>query len=219
MARSRNPLALALLVTLTERPMHPYEVATTLRQRQKQRSVNLNYGSLYAVVESLVKKGLIEPQGTHREGRLPERTVYSLTDAGRLEVHEWLAELVSTPQTEYSQFGAALAFLASLPPEEVVRLLKQRLQSLALEEAQAGATREVVEKAGLPRLLWLDDEYRRSLREAETEFVQNLVREIERGGPDGAAWWQSVHEKGFAATDPPFDPDALQDALRRGFDR
>lgn len=219
MARSRNPLALALLVTLSERPMHPYEVATTLRQRQKQRSVKLNYGSLYAVVDSLVKQGLIEPQGTHREGRLPERTVYELTDAGRLEVHEWLSELVSTPQTEYMQFGAALAFLASLPPDEVLRLLKQRLQSLAFEDAQAAATREVVEKAGMPRLLWLDDEYRRFLREAETQFVEGLVREIERGGPDGAAWWKSVHENGFAATQPPFDPDALHDARRPGADR
>ena len=34
-ARSRsNPLALAVLVCLAERPMHPYEAASTLRQRE-----------------------------------------------------------------------------------------------------------------------------------------------------------------------------------------
>ena len=53
-SRNRNnPLALAVLICLSERPMHPYEVATTLRQRQKHESVRLNYGSLYAVVASL----------------------------------------------------------------------------------------------------------------------------------------------------------------------
>ena len=58
MARNRNnPLALAVLICLYERPMHPYEVATTLRQRQKHESVRLNYGSLYAVVASLEKRG------------------------------------------------------------------------------------------------------------------------------------------------------------------
>ena len=31
----RNPLALAVLVCLAERPMHPYEVGTVLRQRAK----------------------------------------------------------------------------------------------------------------------------------------------------------------------------------------
>ena len=79
-----NPLALAVLLCLYERPMHPYEVATTLRQRNKHESVRLNYGSLYAVVASLERRGLITPLETAVR-RLPERTVYQLTDAGRVE--------------------------------------------------------------------------------------------------------------------------------------
>src|SRR5215472_9019665 len=106
-----NPLALAVLVCLAERPMHPYEVATTLRQRQKHESVRLNYGSLYGVVDSLERRGLIEAQETRRSGRLPERTVYRLTEAGRIEVHDWLTELLSTPVKEYPAFQAALSFL------------------------------------------------------------------------------------------------------------
>ena len=66
-----NPLALAVLVCLYEKPMHPYEVAQTLRQRAKQESVRLNYGSLYAVVEVLEKKGLIKATGTVQEGKRP----------------------------------------------------------------------------------------------------------------------------------------------------
>ena len=46
-----NPLALAVLVSLYEKPMHPYEIAQTLRLRAKHESVRLNYGSLYAVVD------------------------------------------------------------------------------------------------------------------------------------------------------------------------
>ena len=51
--RVSNPLALAVLACLTERPMHPYEISTTLRTRGKEQSIKLNYGSLYAVVEAL----------------------------------------------------------------------------------------------------------------------------------------------------------------------
>ena len=43
----------------------------------------MNYGSLYGVVESLEKRGLVTPQETVREGRRPERTVYEITEAGR----------------------------------------------------------------------------------------------------------------------------------------
>ena len=66
--RRNNPLALAVLVCLYERPMHPYEVATTLRQRHKDESVRLNYGSLYSVVGSLEKRGLIETRLSVRVG-------------------------------------------------------------------------------------------------------------------------------------------------------
>ena len=81
-----NPLALAVLVCLYEKPMHPYEVAQTLRQRAKGESVRLNYGSLYAVVEALEKKGFIEATGTLREGKRPERTVYEITENGTREM-------------------------------------------------------------------------------------------------------------------------------------
>ena len=48
-----NPLALAVLACLSERPMHPYEMASTMRERGKEQSIKLNYGSLYTVVDSL----------------------------------------------------------------------------------------------------------------------------------------------------------------------
>src|SRR3984893_19035820 len=126
-ARNRsNPLALAVLVCIAERPMRPSEVATTLRQRQKHESVRLNYGSLSGVVESLERPELIEAQETRRSGRLPERTVYRLTEAGRIEVHDWLTELISTPVRDYPAFQAALSFLPALPPADVTALLPRR---------------------------------------------------------------------------------------------
>jgi len=54
------------------------------------------------VVQPLRKRGLIEPAGTERPGRLPERTIYQLTDAGRVEAGDWLADLISAPAAEIS---------------------------------------------------------------------------------------------------------------------
>src|SRR3954452_3003950 len=99
--RVSNLLALAVLACVAQRPMHPYEISTSLRTRGKEASIKLNFGSLYSVVESLAKHGLIESQGTVREGKRPERTVYAITDAGRAEMEDWLSELLSTPKKEY----------------------------------------------------------------------------------------------------------------------
>lgn len=188
-----NPLALAVLICIAERPMHPYEVATTLRQRQKHESVRLNYGSLYAVVSSLEKRGLIAPTETRRSGRLPERTVYSLTEAGRIEVHDWLTDLLSTPVKDYTSFEAALSFLPALPPDDVVDLLRERAQRLEFELAGEQGSRELVEKKHFPRLFWVEGEFRTVLREAELNYVRQLIREIERGTLEGMDWWREVH--------------------------
>jgi len=189
-----NPLALAVLISLYERPMHPYEVATILRQRNKHESVRLNYGSLYAVVASLERRGLISPQETAREGRLPERTVYDLTDAGRVEMRDWLTDLIATPVKEYPAFEAALSFLPALPPTDVVGLLEERALRLETEVAQARASQEVVDKMGLPRLFSVEGQFRIILLEAELEFTRGLVADIGSGALGGVDWWKSVHD-------------------------
>ncbi len=211
-ARNRsNPLALAVLVSLLERPMHPYEVAATLRQRQKHRSVRLNYGALYGVVDSLSKRGLIESRETERAGRLPERTIYQLTESGHVEVNDWLADLLSTPAVEYPQFVAALSFLPALPPEQVVELLTERYQNLVIDDTHASAMRELMDKHGLPRLFRVEEEYRDRMRNAEMEYVKKLVRDIEEGTLEGIYWWRQIQEHGADQVPPPFDPERLAD--------
>ena len=122
-----NSLALAVLVLLYERPMHPYEMATTLRERHKESSIKLNYGSLYTVIEQLLREKFIAVREVLKEGKRPEKTVYQLTEAGRNELIDWMRELVSSPVKEYPVFEAAISLLPVLPPEEVIDLLEIRL--------------------------------------------------------------------------------------------
>ena len=80
-----NPLALAVLALLFERPMHPYEMGVILKQRHKEESIKLRYGSLYTVIDLLLRRAFIAARETGRDGRRPERTVYEITPAGRDE--------------------------------------------------------------------------------------------------------------------------------------
>lgn len=192
-ARS-NPLALAVLVCLLEAPMHPYEMAQTLRSRAKEESVRLNYGSLYAVVESLERRGMIRARETVREGRRPERTIYEITEAGTLEASDWLTDLLSIRNKEFPSFMAALSFLPALPPNEVLQALKHRLNALEIQLVKIrGVERAAHEEMGLPRLFGLEGEYETALLQAERDFVRKLVDEIESGSLDGIHLWRSFH--------------------------
>src|SRR5580692_282235 len=110
-----NPLALAVLALLFERPMHPYEMGVIMRQRHKEESIKLRYGSLYTVIDLLVRRDFIAARETERDGKRPERTVYALTAAGRHELHAWMTDLIGKPVKEYPQFEAALCLMPVLP--------------------------------------------------------------------------------------------------------
>jgi DNA-binding PadR family transcriptional regulator len=98
-----NPLALAVLALLFERPMHPYEMGVILKQRHKEESIKLRYGSLYTVIDLLLKRGLIVAKEIARDGRRPERTVYDITPAGRDELRIWMADLVGQQHRQQAE--------------------------------------------------------------------------------------------------------------------
>jgi DNA-binding PadR family transcriptional regulator len=189
-----NPLALAVLGCLSERPMHPYEISTTLRTRGKEQSIKLNYGSLYAVVESLQKHGLISAQATTREGKRPERTVYAITEAGVEEFEDWLAELLSTPVRDFTALEAGLSLMAGLPPDEVARLLAERAERLRIELRALDAMFAETAEMGLPELFVVESRYRRHMLAAELEFVSTLADDIRTTSFAGTKAWRRIHE-------------------------
>lgn len=196
-----NPLALAVLGLLTERPMHPYEMSTTLRERAKEQSIKLNYGSLYSVVESLHRHALIEVQETLREGRRPERTIYTITDAGRTEFVDWLSDLLAIPVKEYTQFEAALSLMPGLPPDEVLRLVQTRRARLETEIVATDAVLADLARQKFPYLFVIELDYLQEIRRAELAFVDRLVAGIRDGSLEGVDVWRRAHETGELPTE------------------
>lgn len=197
--RVANPLALAVLGCLSERPMHPYEMAATMRSRGVDAAIKLNYGSLYSVMEALGRHGLVRPRETLREGNRPERTVYEITEAGALELADWLSELISVPAKEFTRFEAGLALIGALPPDRALGLLDQRCLALA---GELGRERSILAGAlarGVPRLFLIEAEYRIRLLEAELAWVETLASDIRSGALDGVAEWRRWQENDAGA--------------------
>jgi DNA-binding PadR family transcriptional regulator len=178
----RTPLALAVMNLLMERPMHPYEMKSKMKERGHDQVVKIKGGSIYDTVERLEQGGFIKSQETSREGRRPERTVYAITETGRDEIKDWLRELVSEPVHEYPQFAAALAFVGGLAKEEVVRLLQLRTVGLEARIAAVDTQlKTLTTDMRLPRLFVLEGEYGLAMDRAELEWVRKTIQEIQAG--------------------------------------
>jgi len=170
---------------LLERPMHPYEMKTKMKERGHDQVIKLKGGSIYDTVERLEAGGFIKSEATSREGRRPERTVYAITESGRDEITSWLRELIAQPAHEYPQFAAALAFFAALEKDDVIHLLQ--LRTVMLESRIAATDKQLkslTEDMHLPRLFMVEGEYGLAMDRAELEWVRGLIREIQ----DGKLW-------------------------------
>jgi DNA-binding PadR family transcriptional regulator len=196
MARAvANLLGLAVLGTLVQRPMHRYEIATTIREQGKDADMDVKWGSLYTVVQSLERHGFVEAVGTDRQGARPERTTYRITDAGRRELVEWTRELVATTSTEHPSFAAGLSTIAALPPDEAADLLEARLGRL--EATVADRERAIAGfRSQVPRLFLVEDEYGLAMLAAEADWVRGLLDELRSGRFPDLALWQQSHDTG-----------------------
>jgi DNA-binding PadR family transcriptional regulator len=190
-----NLLALAVLATVTQRPMYPYEIASLLRARGKEDDMEIKWGSLYTVVRNLTKHGFLEVVESRREGARPERTVYRITDAGRGELVDWTRELVATPQREHPRFKAGLSVLAALPPDEAASALRERLEALRQVIADQ-RTSLAGDAAQVPRLFLVEEEYELAVREAEAAWVRALLDELDAGTFPDLAGWRQWHATG-----------------------
>ncbi len=171
-----------MLALLFERTMHPYEMGLILRQRHKEESIKFRYGSLYTVIDLLLRRRFIAARETGRDGRRPERTVYEITAAGRDELRTWMADLIGEPLKEYPQFEAALCLLPVLPPDEALALLRRRLERIGQNSTALTQQIEAIAHENLPPLFLIETEYRLALLKAEQHFVADLIGESRTAG-------------------------------------
>ncbi|MET9225956.1 PadR family transcriptional regulator [Lentzea sp. NPDC003310] len=188
-----NPLALAVLALLSERPMHPYEMAQTMRERHQEEVVKLNYGSLYTVVESLHRHELIAAAAVQKAGNRPERTVYAVTGAGTAELHDWLRDLIATPAKEYRAFEAGISMVGLLPPADALDVVRRREAAVGEQLTALAVLLEKLAGMGLPQLAWIELDYRMAMLRAERAWLSWFATAVREGTVGGFEHWEDRH--------------------------
>src|SRR5260370_13045780 len=172
-----SPLALSLLELLNEGPMHPYELAGTMRDRHHDEFIRLNFGSLYHTVDSLERAGWIVPTEKEKEGNRPERTIYRLTDPGRTILLQVVSEIIAEPRREYLFFSAGLMFMHHLDAAIAAELLARRAQALQALIAKLSHILDELLVGGHPRLTLIELEHKIAMIAAERDWVRKIAKE------------------------------------------
>lgn len=190
-----SPLALCVLELLDERPMHPYELAVTMRARHHDEFIRLNFGSLYHAVDSLERNGWVVSVERQKEGRRPERTIYQLTKSGREQLIRVISEIIAEPRREYPHFSAGLMFMHHLDASEAVGHLRRRAEALSAVSDKLRRILAELRADGLTRLSIIELEHKIAILDAERIWVRTIEQEITEGRLEWAAGRDSGHER------------------------
>ncbi len=176
-----STLALSVLELLDEHPMHPYELASTMRLRHHDEFIRLNFGSLYHTVEVLERNGWIVPTEREKEGRRPERTIYKLTDSGREVLIRIVSDILAQPRREYPHFAAGLMFMHHLDAPQASEHLRNRATALEATTEKLSRILAELRADGVSRLSLIELEHKIAMLDAERKWVNNLEQEIKEG--------------------------------------
>ena len=172
-----NPLVLAALGALLERPMHPYQLAGVLTGR----GVPANRGSIYDTLEAMARAGWVEPRPAQREGARPQRTPYALTQAGQAELARRLDAQVRQPRREFPEFLGAVSHLGVLGPQRAAQALTERAGRLGAHIADDQRRLDEALAQGVPRLFVIEAEYALALLRAEQAWALAVADDITSG--------------------------------------
>lgn len=107
---------LIVLGMLKDQDLSAYDIQKLVEYRNISKWVKVSTPSIYKKVLQLEEKGLIEGTAV-KEGKMPEKAVYSLTDAGKKEFEALMLEIAEKPIYFYLDFNAVIVNIDKLTPE------------------------------------------------------------------------------------------------------
>lgn len=152
-----------------------HELDKVIEERQLRLWTKITRVSIYQALDRMKKKGWVESH-TEKEGKMPERNIYSLTDVGEKALRDMIMQGLAT--SEYMEFNISIAvsFLSAIPTNEAVSQLEKRkvVVSQALKEfppVNEEDNTHLPRKANLKLL--------RGYYEMELKWLEWLISELE----------------------------------------
>lgn len=140
---------LIVLGMLKKESMSAYDIQKLVEYRNISKWVKISTPSIYKKTIQLEKKGLIK--GTIvKEGKMPEKAVYSLTDAGKQEFEDLMLEIAAKPIHIFLDFNAVIVNLDSLSLEKQRQCINGIEENI--KELKSYLEQNIQEKENVPEI-------------------------------------------------------------------
>ncbi|MGO0882410.1 PadR family transcriptional regulator [Clostridioides difficile] len=121
--------ATMLLGLINEKPLNAYEIIKVLEYMNVKYWFNIADSTVYTTIKTLEKRDFILG-AVKKDGNMPDKTVYTITEKGSIEYHDTLRNSILKLDYDTNIFSIVAFFIECLEKEEIKNLLKKRLEIL-----------------------------------------------------------------------------------------
>lgn len=197
--KSRTVLSRTTLLVLGiigEAPINPYAIVRLMNQKRRSLRRNVHAQTVYGIVNTLSTKKLIIGKKI-RNGNMPSKTIYSITNKGKELIRNNLLSYLSTPENNLSELALSMMLAGYLDKETVLK---------ALDEYRSKAGEEITIRKNLGSFDISEEAYIRKIAiehtlnilEVNFKTVSQLIKIIEKDAQWGnfsVPWWRNEISK------------------------
>ena len=165
---------LIVLGMLKKEPLSAYDLQKLVEYRNISKWVKISTPSIYKKVIQLEEKGYISSH-IEKEGKMPEKSVYSLTEKGKQQFEKLMLEISCKPINIFLDFNAVIVNLDSMSRERQQECLDNIESSMEVLEENI-ALKKSKEDIPVTGMAVLRQQY--TLAEAIEEWIASLKKEI-----------------------------------------
>ncbi len=168
-----------ILGLLAQQPMSGYDVKRFLESLDWLIG-SPSFGSVYPILHALLKDEWASVDVVHREGK-PPRKVYSITEAGRRALQEWISQPVES-DVSLKTFLMRLMLAGNLSHSELIAHLQQRRSQVEFHHASLEQDARAQDKSvDLGQRLAFD--YGSAAAAAELAWLDRTLEQLSQSSP------------------------------------
>lgn len=120
-------IEMILLSIINEKPSYAYEIDKMLEERDMRQWLKIGVASVYQVLERLNKKGYLQSK-KEREGKMPIRKRYFITEKGKDRLKNDVKDLLSKSELFYLNLNVGLECSTLLSDNALKDSIENRLE-------------------------------------------------------------------------------------------
>jgi DNA-binding PadR family transcriptional regulator len=177
---------LVVMGFLLDRPMHGYQIHREVKVHRMDSWAKISPPMIYKTLAMLEKHEMIAAR-VEREGKMPERRVYHLTERGKAHLAKLVEKSLLDKNITYDLSNLGYFFIFALEKEKALECLEKK--KVLLERTLNSLKRRLRDfrgKTPINRFVVIEKDYDRF--QSELSHLKELIKEVEKCEP----WSQEV---------------------------